>query len=221
VPVGGNEALRDDDKIVVRGSDSVERSVLLIGAVVGSDSLDSATTSRRLPFVEGDSVWSLIDRAGGIKAPGDLKRAYISRPSASGQHLIPIDLDALLVRRDFNADKKIAMGDTIVIPPMQYSVMVEGAVTRAGLYNYNPLFGIPEYIAHAGGLTRTARDMDDVKLIDTNGGTHAYTSGMKLAPGDAILVPERNYSRAEVAQLILAGAGLLLSGVAITIAARR
>jgi hypothetical protein len=44
---------------------------------------------------------------------------------------------------------------------------------------------------------------------------------MKLQPGDAILVPERNYSRAEVSQLILAGAGLLLSGVAIVLAARR
>ena len=117
-------------------------------------------------------MWSLIDRAGGIKAPGDLRRSYIARPNRrDGQELVPIDLDALLVRRDFKADKPIAMGDTIVIPPMQYSVMVEGAVGRAGLYNYNPLFGVPEYIAHAGGMTRTARDLDEVTLIEANGST--------------------------------------------------
>ena len=222
VPVGSNIPLRDDDKIFVRGSEDVQRTVLLIGAVAGSDALDSATTSRRLPFVEGDTVLSLIDRAGGIKAPGDLRRSYISRPRPNDMpQLIPIDLDALLVRRDFTVDKSINIGDTIVIPPMQYSVMVEGAVARAGLYNYNPLFGVPEYIAHAGGLTRTARDMDEVKLIDPNGGTHDYKSGMKLGPGEAILVPERNFSRSEIAQLVLAGAGLLLSGVAIVLAARK
>jgi protein involved in polysaccharide export with SLBB domain len=222
VPVGGNAPLVDDDRVIVRGTEDLQRTVLLIGAIVGSDPLDSATTSRRLPFVEGDTVWSLIDRAGGIKAPGDLRRSYISRPKpGGGQELVSIDLDALLVRRDFKADKPIGMGDTIVIPPMQYSVMVEGAVGRAGLYNYNPLFGVPEYIAHAGGMTRTARDMDEVTLIEANGSTKPYRAGMKLQPGDAILVPERNNSRGEIAQLILAGAGLVLSGVAIVLAARR
>jgi protein involved in polysaccharide export with SLBB domain len=222
VPAGGNAPLVDDDKVIVRGTDDLQRTVLLIGAVVGSDPLDSATTSRRLPFVEGDTVWSLIDRAGGIKAPGDLRRSYIARPKAGGgEELVSIDLDALLVRRDFKADKPIGMGDTIVIPPMQYSVMVEGAVGRAGLYNYNPLFGVPEYIAHAGGMTRTARELDEVTLIEANGSTKPYRAGMKLQPGDAILVPERNYSRGEIAQLILAGAGLVLSGVAIVLAARR
>jgi protein involved in polysaccharide export with SLBB domain len=221
VPVGGNAPLADDDRVVVRGTEDLQRSVLLIGAIIGSDPLDSATTSRRLPFVEGDTVWSLIDRAGGIKAPGDLSRSYIARPNANGQDLIAIDLDALLVRRDFKADKPIGMGDTIVIPPMQYSVMVEGAVGRAGLYNYNPMFGVPEYVAHAGGLSRNARDLDEVRLIRANGSTRDYKAGMKLVPGDAILVPERNFSRAEVTQLILATAGLVLSGVAIVIAARR
>jgi protein involved in polysaccharide export with SLBB domain len=217
-----NAALRDDDHVYVRGSDQVQRTVLLIGAVVGADPLDAATTSRRLPFVEGDTVLSLIQRAGGIKAPGDLRRSYISRPRPEKTpELIALDLDALLVRRDLSADKKIAMGDTIVIPPMQYSVLVEGAVARAGLYNYNPTFSIPEYIAHAGGRTRTARDLDEVKLIDANGVTHGFRNGMKPAPGDAILVPERNYSRAEIAQLVFAGVGLVLSGVAITLAATR
>ncbi|MFT3697391.1 MAG: SLBB domain-containing protein [Kofleriaceae bacterium] len=213
-------ALVDDDRVVVRSADDLQRTVLLIGAVAGGDTLDSATTSRRLPFVEGDTVWSLIDRAGGIKAPGDLRRSYISRPNGPGQDLIPVDLDALLVRRDLKADKPIRIGDTIVIPPMQYSVMVEGAVGRAGLYNYNPVFGVPEYIAHAGGMTRTAKDLDEVKLIEANGATKDYHPGMKLQPGDAILVPERNFSRGEVAQLILATAGLVLSGVAIVLAAR-
>jgi protein involved in polysaccharide export with SLBB domain len=220
--VAPNAPLLDDDKVYVRDVAELQRSVLLIGAVVGADPLDAATASKRLPFVEGDTVLSLIERAGGIKAPGDLRRSYISRPrEGSRPELIPIDLEALLVRRELKADRKVELADTIVVPPMRYSVLVEGAVTRAGLYNYNPAFGISEYIAQAGGRTRVARDIDEVKLIDQNGITHGFRANMKPSPGDSILVPERNFSRAEVAQLVLAGASVLISGIAITLAATR
>jgi protein involved in polysaccharide export with SLBB domain len=217
-----NRALRDDDRIIVRGTEELQRSVLLIGAVVGADPLDTATASKRLPYIEGDTVLSLIERAGGIQAPGDLKRSYISRARAGDSPLlIPLDLEALMVRRDFKADQRIAMNDTIVIPPKQHSIRVEGAVVRAGLYPFAPGFGLSEYIALAGGRTRTARDMDEVKLIDPNGRTHSYRDDLKLSPGDAILVPERNFTRAEVVQIVIAGASLILSGVAITYAATR
>jgi polysaccharide biosynthesis/export protein len=217
-----NRTLQDDDRVHVQSTEELQRSVLLIGAVVGSDSLDTATTSKRLPFVEGDTVRSLIDRAGGIRAPGDLRRSYIARPQQNAQPtLIPVDLEALLVKREFSADKPVQMGDTIVIPAMRYSVLVEGAVGRAGLYPYNPTFGIAEYVAHAGGRTRTARDIDETKLIDPNGITHSFRKDLKPAPGDAILVPERNFTRAEIVQIVLAGAGLVLSGVAIALAARQ
>jgi polysaccharide biosynthesis/export protein len=217
-----NHALRDEDSILVRGYGEMQRTVLLLGAVVGSDPLDTATTSRRLPYVEGDTVLSLIDRAGGIKAPGDLRRSYIARlrKDQDVEH-IPIDLEALLVKRDFKADRKVAMGDTIVIPPMQYSVLVEGAVPRAGMYQYNPLFGVREYIARAGGRSRTAKDMDDVRVIDVTGNMRPYRDGLRLSPGDAILVPERNFTRAEVAQLVLASAGLVLSGLTVAYLATR
>jgi protein involved in polysaccharide export with SLBB domain len=167
---------------------------------------------------------SLLDRAGGIKTAGDLKRSYISRPAANGTGhptLIAVDLEAILVRRDFRKDKRVQMGDSIVVPPMQHSVRVEGAVARAGLYPYNPNFGISEYLAHAGGRTRSAKDIDDVNLIDPDGQSHGYTAGLKPAPGDSILVPERTFTRPEIVQIGISLAGLLLSGVAITLAATR
>lgn len=217
-----NAPLHDLDHVLVPGAEEVQRSVLLLGAVTGAESIDAAATSKRLPFVEGDTVYSLLARAGGIKAPGDLKRSYIARPvKGQAPQVIPIDLDALLVRRDFHADVPIAMGDTIVIPPMQYSVLVEGAVARAGFYPFSPMLGVPEYIAHAGGRTRTAQDIEDVRLIDVNGTTRKYSTGVTLHPGDAILVPERNWTRAEIVQLVLGGAGLLLSGVAVVYAVTR
>lgn len=210
-----NATLHDQDSVIIHGAKDLQRTVLLIGAVAVADTVDDATTSARLPYIEGDTVLSLIDRAGGIKAPGDLRRSYISRPGKDGAiQMTPIDLDALLVRRDFKADKPIQMGDTIVVPPMRHSILVEGAVMRAGLYTYNPSFGIPEYIALAGGRTHEARDLDEVNLVQPDGKTRSYRSGMKLNPGDAILVPERNYTRGEVVQITLAVAGLALSAIA-------
>jgi protein involved in polysaccharide export with SLBB domain len=221
VPFAGsglpNATLRDGDSVLVRGTEEFQRSVLLIGAVAGADTIDQATTSRRLPFVEGDTALSLITRAGGIKSAGDLRRSYIARPRPNAEpELIALDLEALIVQRNFKADKPVKMGDTIVVPPLQYSVFVEGAVSRPGLYNYNPLFGMNEYIARAGGRSRTARDLDDTKLIDSGGAIHDYRSDLKPKPGDSILVPERNFTRAEVVQLVLAGAGLVLSGITVT-----
>jgi protein involved in polysaccharide export with SLBB domain len=226
LPFGGgdppNEALRDEDTVFVPSADDLQRTVLLIGAVTAGTAPDAAATSTRLPFVEGDTVRSLIDRAGGIRAPGDLARSYLSRRGKSGAlEMTFIDLDALLVRRDFSADRKLQMGDTIVVPPMRHSISVEGAVARAGLYTYNPTFGITEYIAQAGGRTRSARNLDEVKVIEPGGKTRSYRNRMKLAPGDTILVPERSFTRAEVVQIVLSTAGVVLSGVAIGLAATR
>lgn len=217
-----NIPLQDQDTISVRATDELQRSVLLIGAIVGADPLDQATSTRRLPYLEGDTVMSLISRAGGIKSAGDMRHSYIARPrTGADPELIAFDLEALLVRRDFAADKPVAMGDTIVIPPMQYSVLVEGAVAHAGMFNYNPMFGVREYIARAGGTSRMAQSMGDIKVIDQNGTTRSYRSTMKIAPGDSILVPERNFSRSEVVQLVLAGASLVLSGITIAYLVKR
>lgn len=217
-----NAALRDTDQITVPGTGDLQRTVMLIGAVVGAESIDAAATSKRLPFVEGDTVLSLINRAGGVTAPGDLRRSYITRQSSGHPPtVIPLDLEALLVRRDFRADVKIEIGDTIVIPPFQYSISVEGAVAKPGLYPYNPMFGVTEYLARAGGRTRTAKDVDDIRLIDPNGTTRSFQANLKLKPGDAILVPERNWTRSEIVQLVMGGAGLILSGVALGYAITR
>lgn len=215
-----NMSLNADDEVIVQGLNAHQRYVLLIGAVADADPLDPATKSVRLPFIDGDTVRSLIEKAGGVTVPGDLTHAYILRKGAKPE-TIPLDLDALLVRRDFSADKPVQMGDVIVVPAMRHSILVEGAVVRGGLYPYNPNFGISQYLMSAGGRTRNAEGLDEVRLVRPDGKTFSFDSAARVAPGDTIMVPERKYSRGEVIQLVMAGAGLLLSGVAITLAATR
>lgn len=206
--------LRDEDNVIMRGADELQRSVLITGAVLGADKVDAAAFSKRITYIEGDTVRTLIERAGGITAAGDMSRAYIERPKAGGEpQRIPLDLDALLVRRDFREDKPIFVGDQIVIPTVKRSIFVEGAVTRSGSYEFNPRFGISEYISHAGGRTRTARELTDTKLIRPSGVVVPYRSDATVAPGDTIVVPERNFTRPEIAQIAVATATLVVSAL--------
>ena len=210
-----NAPLRDDDQVIVPSTNELEQSITLVGAVTGADPADPATTIKRLQYVEGDTVRTLVERAGGVTVGADLENAYIRR---DGDRLQPVDLEALLIRRDFRADRPVRMGDTIVVPFKRSSVVVEGAVVRAGSYQFNPHFGIREYLASAGGPTRYAQDADDIRLIGADGKMRSFSDDLKVRPGDTIVVPERNFSRAEIVQLVMSGAGLVLSAAALTYA---
>jgi protein involved in polysaccharide export with SLBB domain len=219
VPFGPDGALpsvplRDEDNVIMRGAAELQRTVLITGAVLGADQIDAAAFSKRVTYIEGDTVRSLIERAGGITASGDLTRAYIERPKAGGgSQRIPVDLDALLVRRNFREDRPVHVGDEIVIPTVRRSIFVEGAVTRAGSYEFNPQFGISEYVSRAGGRTRTARELTDSSLIRPSGVVVPYRADAIVAPGDTIVVPERNFTRPEIVQIAVATVTLAVSAL--------
>jgi protein involved in polysaccharide export with SLBB domain len=189
--------------------------VLLVGAIAGAMQTDEATSLKRLPFVEQDTVRMLLERTGGVNAAADLSEGYIQHQNGSRT---PIDLEALLVRRDFSADRPVAMGDSVVVPYKRRSVLVEGAVFRPSQYPFNPKFNVMDYIANAGGQNRFARERDQIRLITPTGQTLPYSVDLKVGPGDTIVVPERDFSRSEVVQLLMGGVGLLLSAAALGIA---
>jgi protein involved in polysaccharide export with SLBB domain len=207
-------ALRDEDNVMIRGADELQRTVLITGAVLGADKVDAAAYSKRVTYIEGDTVRTLIERAGGITAAGDLARAYIERAPTGGEpQRIPVDLDALLVRRDFREDKPVHVGDQIVIPTAWRSILVEGAVSRTGSYEFNPRFGIAEYISHAGGRTRSAVDLSDSQLIRSSGVVVPYRRDTVVSPGDTIVVPERTFTRPEIVQIAVGAAALAVSAL--------
>lgn len=208
-------ALQVDDSIHVPVTSELQRSVLLVGAIAGATQTDEASSLKRLPFVEKDTVRTLLERTGGLNAAADLKEGYILHQDSSRA---PVDLEALLVRRDFSADRPVAIGDSIVVPYKRRSVLVEGAVFRPNQYSFNPNLRLLDYVANAGGQTRFARDKDEIRLITPTGETIPFAADLKVNPGDTIVVPERDFSRTEVVQLILGGIGLLLSATALSVA---
>ena len=110
------------------------------------------------------------------------------------------------------------MGDSVVVPYKRRSVLVEGAVFRPNQYPFNPKLRLLDYVANAGGQTRFARDKDEIRLITPTGQAIPFAADLKINPGDTIVVPERDFSRTEVVQLIMGGIGLLLSATALSVA---
>lgn len=223
VPFGGDEsvpsvAVEASDTIYVPNVSDLQQTVLLIGAVAGSVATDEATSLRRLPFVEHDTVRSLLERAGGVNASADLKGSYIIRENGER---VAVDLEGLLVLRDFSRDLPVHIGDAIVVPYKRRSVIVEGAVSRPNAYPFNPQFSVLDYVSIAGGKTRFAQGIETIRLVSPSGKTVEFSPAMQVGPGDTIMVPEREFTRGEIVQLILAGAGLLVSSIAVFVALKR
>ncbi len=219
--------VKHEDIVRIPSFTEVQQSVTVIGAVAGAvpasakagggsgTAPEEASATRRMPFVQGDSVRTLLERVGGVGPLADVTGSYILRDGTS----IPVDLHALFVLRDLKADRPIELGDTVVVPFKRRNVLVEGAVFRPGEYPYNPTFGVAQYLSLAGGRNRFAKPVDDVRLVTPNGEMKEYRTELKIEPGSTLVVPERNFSRSEVVQIILGIATVVVSGVAVVLAA--
>ncbi|MGC3999862.1 MAG: SLBB domain-containing protein [Anaeromyxobacter sp.] len=208
--------LEREDRVKVPSFQDVQQSVLVVGAIGNAATIEDAAASRRLSFVQGDTVGSLIERAGGAGPQADLATAYVIR----GSRVVPVNLFALILEGNRSADQQVELGDTVVVPFRRRGVLVEGAVFAPGTYPYNPSFKVPEYLALAGGPNRFAQDLESVRLVSPTGEMKPYSPGLTVEPGSALVVPERNFSRAEIVQIGLSVAGILLSGVAVVLAVR-
>lgn len=212
--------LQNEDLVSVPGSGELQPAVFIVGAVAGGSPTDEATSIKRMTYQEGDTVRSLIERAGGVGPGADLKASYIIRPGSS-DGLIPLDLEALIIRRDFTADRSVQIQDTIMIPYKRHSIAVEGAIMRPGVYQFNPQFTLLDYVATAGGPSKMAQSQKNFSVVTPSGKIRRIGENPQLSPGDTIVVPERTFSHSEIVQIVLSVASVVISSVALGIAATR
>ncbi len=219
-------ALQHEDAVRIPDFVELQRSVMVVGALrdakpptagAGGAVSDEATATRRLAFAQGDTVRTLLERVGGVGQLADLEGSYLLRGGKS----IPVDLYKLVMLRDLNADRPIELGDTLVVPFKRRNILVQGAVFTPGSYPYNPTYGVEQYLALAGGRNRFAQSLSDVRVITANGEVKDFRRDLQVEPGSSLVVPERNFSRAEVVQIALGVASVLVSGVAVVLAARK
>jgi len=229
VPFGEDGALpplelRHDDVVRVPDFNELQRFVSVSGALMGVPPPpptgvvpDDPTGNPRLPFVEGETVRGLLRRAGGPGPLADLAGAYLLRAGKA----VPVDLHTLLMLQDAQADRPVELGDTLVVPFKRRSVLVKGAVVTPGPYAFDPTFSVEQYLAQAGGRTRFARSLSNVRLITPDGETRSFRRDLVVPPGASVVVPERHFTPTEIVQIILSAASVMVSGVAVVLAARR
>jgi polysaccharide biosynthesis/export protein len=230
-------AIQRESSVRIPSFSELQRSVMVIGAIAGAAppavlaatgttslgtaarvaAVEEVSATRRLPFVQGDSVRTLLERIGGVGPLADLTGSYILRDGKS----LPVDLYALLMLRDLRADRPVELGDTLVVPFKRQGILVEGAVFAPGGYPYHPAYRVEEYLALAGGRNRFAQSLSDVKLVTPNGEMKDYAPDLKVEPGSTLVVPERSFSRSEIVQIVIGAASVLISGVAVILAARK
>ena len=213
--------LHNDDQVHIPAADELQRSVMLVGAIQGATPADEATGIKRMPYEQGDTVRTLIERAGGVGAGADYNGSYIVRMQGKEKVVIPLDLEALLIYRDMHSDRAVRIGDVINVPFQRRSIMVEGAVARPGIYQFNPRLHVQDYIAIAGGPSKMAQDPGTYRLVSPLGKTELISERTVVQPGDTLIVPERHFSRAEVTQIVISSIALAVATTSVAIAASK
>jgi len=210
-------SISHEDIVRIPSFEELQQAVMVVGALAGANAADEVSSTRRLTFVKGDSVRTLLERVGGVGPLADLHGGYILRQGKS----VPVDLNALVALRDMKADRPVDLGDTVVVPFKRRTILVQGAVFKPGPYPYNPNYGVEQYVALAGGSSRNAQSISNVRVVSPSGETRKYKRDLKVEPGSTLVVPERNFSRPELVQIAISIAGVLLSGAAIVISTRK
>lgn len=100
-----------------------------------------------------------------------------------------------------SADIQVRAGDTIFIPKVPTSIMVDGAVYNPTAVSYHPGKSAGWYLGQAGGPSNTAHKKG-IFVIRADGSVVGKSSGMfsgsvedaELRPGDMVVVPEKAFS---------------------------
>ena len=138
-------------------------------------------------------------------------------------YMVSLNLASALANPGGDDDIALVEGDVLDIPVAMNTVRVIGAVMMPAVISYNPGHTARHYINSCGGYTQGAK-RGKTYVVHANGSSERAKFGMKLKPGDDLVIPEKNkkgldadtaFSRAAqitatVSSLAMAGSYLFL-----------
>ncbi|UTC64674.1 SLBB domain-containing protein [Treponema sp. OMZ 788] len=128
--------------------------------------LDAGSGITHIPFTEGADLVSVVRSYRGKFSPlSDTKNAYLMR---NGEKVYT-NFNRIFYDIDYNELIVLERGDVIVVPVLQQTVIVIGAVLRPGAYPYVPGKTYEYYIALAGGFDLQRNAISSVKIKDVSG----------------------------------------------------
>lgn len=145
--------LREGDVIYVPFRKQLEGSVAVYGSVNAPQDFE---------YVEGDSLWALIQAAFGPTQGADLSRVELTRMNENGNSFETRTIDVLAIKERRADDIPLIAGDRIFVrdkPDLRElsRVIVKGEVMRPGVYPINRInTKLSDVIKQAGGFTEYA-----------------------------------------------------------------
>jgi len=103
------------------------------------------------------SLSSLVDAlfaSGGPSKRGSMRRIQLKR---DGKVVTTFDLYDVITKGEKSKHTKLQAGDVIYVPPVGPLVALAGSINTPAIYELRDKSTLGEVIAHAGGLTNTAR----------------------------------------------------------------
>jgi len=138
---------------------------------------------------DDETLLSLIQRAGGLKASAYLEGARFTRAKDSIGS-VALDVKRLIEREEPQDDIILEHGDTLFVPTEPKTVIVAGAVNYPTSVQYVRGENIRYYIRRAGGLSNSAND-ESIYVILANGEVREVRKSSRIVnAGSAVIVPE-------------------------------
>lgn len=158
------------DLVYVERRQVLQTNIYIELPATASDSGQIFGKSKIIPlsFIQGDDFVSVIRKHISLftsAVTADMGNAYISR---QGMRL-PINLNRILFDAAYNENIPIEPGDRLIVPEIEQTVTVTGAVVTPGVYPYTPGRTYDYYIALAGGFDYQRNSGRAVTITDVYG----------------------------------------------------
>jgi protein involved in polysaccharide export with SLBB domain len=185
--------------VIIIGNKTLNRPVAFFegaisrptGAVEQTTTEIEGTSVLEYPFYMGETLGTTVrairER---FTVSSDLGNAYIIREGQKKN--IPVDLRQFIYYNDFSKDIGMENGDRVIIPFLQYFVLVSGAVKSPGRYPYVPDRKLDYYINLAGGRDELLNNGLGLRVYDLD--NKRLSVSENIPPESMITVPVNKVS---------------------------
>lgn len=106
------------------------------------------------------------------------------------RYMVSLNLDKALANPGSDDDIALVEGDVLDIPVRMNTVRVLGAVMMPTVLSYDSRLSARDYIGSCGGYSQAAK-RNKAYVVHANGSSDKVKIGMRLKPGDDLVVPEK------------------------------
>ncbi len=162
-----------------------------VAAVAPASSVDGAMGRFSYPIREGQMMSDILQDIRPSFLPlADLASATLFTPNS--EIGLTVDIQALLSGTDLSTDVALSAGYKIVVPRVQTTVLVTGAVYAPGAVPHRQNAPARYYMTLAGGTDPSRNSLSSYILYDQNG--KQKKSKTQIMPGDRIHVRSNAFS---------------------------